>query len=138
MAKRGPKTKYTPDRVARILDLLKSGNTRGATCGAVAIDHDTLLRWIVKYPEFAESVRAAESAAEQLHVKAIADAAQKGSVAASIFWLERRRYQEWGRKDRLEVVQSVREAARSANVDEEAAVQQAELILREMRAHQRG
>lgn len=137
MAKRGPKTKYTPDRVARILELLAAGNTRGATCGAVAIDHDTLLRWTAKYPEFAERVRAAESAAEHFHVKAIHDAAQKGSVPASIFWLERRRHADWGKKDRIEVINSVRELARNANQDEEAAVQAADQILRELRSQQR-
>lgn len=138
MAKPGRRTKYTPDRVEKILSLLRAGNTRKASSEASGIDQDTLLRWIHRYTDFAESVRIAESEAEAAYVKTLETAASKGSVPAAIFWLERRRHSEWARRDRLEVVQSVKQMATSSGVDEDAAVKQAEQILKELRSAQRG
>ena len=138
MARAGRKSKYTPDRVQKILELLRVGNTRKTAATIAGCDQTTFLRWMARYADFAEAVKRAEDEAVALHVGNIVQAGAKGQWQASAWILERRHYQEWGKKERLEVVQSVREAARSANVDEDAAVQQAELILREMRAHQRG
>lgn len=130
-------SKYSPDRIARILDLLRAGNTRNTSCQASGISPDTFARWLAAHADFAADVKEAESVAESRHVANIVTAAEKGSWQASAWWLERRRHAEWGRKDRLEVVNSVREMARNAGANEEAAVQQAERILAELRSAKR-
>lgn len=138
MAKRGPKPKYTPDRVAKILDFLRGGNTRGTSARASGISPDTFSIWMTKYSDFSEAVKEAEQQAVSKYLKYIETAADKGSWQAAAWVLERRHYQEWGRKDRLEVVNSVRQLATSSGVDEDAAVRQAEQILKELRSAQRG
>jgi hypothetical protein len=137
MARPGPKSKYTADRVARILSLLEAGNTRGTSCRSAGISEDTFARWLARYADFADQVKEAESSAESRHVANIATAAEKGSWQASAWWLERRRWSDWGRKDRVEWLQSVREMARNSGADEELAVRQAEQILRELRSSRR-
>jgi hypothetical protein len=52
---------------------------------------------------------------------------------AAAFWLERRRNKEWGRQVKVELINTVREMARAAGVDEDAAVAEVEQILRETR-----
>lgn len=137
MAKRGPKTKYTPERVARILEFLRTGNTRGTSARASGIDHDTLLRWERKYPEFADQVKTAEQEAVTVHLGNIAQAGARGQWQASAWILERRHYQDWGRKDRVEIISSVRQMATDAGLDESAAVEAANAIFRELRSQQR-
>jgi hypothetical protein len=138
MAHPGPKSKYTPERVKRIIDALAAGNTRGASAAYGGIDHDTLLRWEKRYAEFAEQVKDAEARAEVGHVANIAQAARSGNWTASAWWLERRRHQDWGRKDKLEIISSVREMARATGADEDAAVAEAESYLKEIRRGARG
>lgn len=133
---RGPgrPSKYTPERVARIVQLLEAGNTRKAAATASGIAEATFHAWCAEYPEFSEQIKEAESEAESKHVGNILTAASKGAWQASAWWLERRRHEDWGKKDRIEVINSVRELARAANQDEEAAVQAADQILRELRS----
>lgn len=133
MARPGPKTKYTPDRVKRITDALAAGNTRGTSAAYAGIDQKTLERWMARYVEFANAVKDAEARAEIGHVANIAQASRNGNWTASAWWLERRRHQDWGRKDKLEIIASVREMARAAGKDEQAAVEEAEQILKEIR-----
>lgn len=102
-------SKMTPQTVKKILDALTAGNTRKAAAQYAGIDQDTLCRWLRRYADFADAVLQAEAAAEVGHVANIAAAANDGDVRASIFWLERRRYQDWGRVDRIEL--EVRETA---------------------------
>lgn len=133
-SKAGRISKYSPERVERILSLLRAGNTRNTSAQASGISVDTFGRWLVAHADFAQAVKESEAEAEASHVQNIATAAVKGSWQASAWWLERRRHAEWGRKDRIEVVNSVREMATNAGVSEDAAVQQAEQILRELRS----
>lgn len=120
-------TKYTPERSAKIIDGLKAGMTRGACCGLVSIDENSLARWIARYASFGQQVLAAEHAAEACYTDVIAKAAFGHEVVerrevhkangdtevtiitkreydwkAAQFWLSRRRRDDWG--DRLEVV----------------------------------
>ncbi|HKA54676.1 MAG TPA: hypothetical protein VKJ47_13540 [Candidatus Binatia bacterium] len=67
--------KYTPERVARLLEGLKAGMTRMACCGAAHIDRETLTRWEKRYPSFAAQVRQAEAEAEARYSAIIAKAA---------------------------------------------------------------
>ena len=132
--KRGRPTKYTPDRVDKILSLLRAGNTRRAASLASGVTYTTFAEWVLAFPDFAEQVEMAEGEAESVHIQNILRAASTGSWQASAWWLERRRHGEWGKRQTLEVIQSVREMARATGQDEDAAVQQAQEILRELRA----
>lgn len=135
--KPGRPSKYTPERIESILTLLRAGNTRRAAAHASGVSVDTFCTWLAQYSEFSEACQKAESEAESVHVANILRAASTGSWQASAWWLERRRHQDWGRKQTLEVIQSVRELARSTNQDEEEAIRAAEEILREIRSASR-
>ena len=130
-------SKLTPERSARILDLLRAGNTRQTAAQASGIDPGTLSGYVSRFPDFATAVKEAESEAESRHVANIAGAAARGSWQASAWWLERRRYADWGRKDRVQFVADAREMARNAGVSEDDAVRQAEQILAELRSARR-
>lgn len=109
MAPRGRPSKYSPEIVKKILDALAAGNTRKASAQYAGVGENTLGDWLRRYRDFRDAVLRAEAAAEVGHVANIAQAARAGSVAASIFWLERRRHRDWGKVDRLEV--EIRQAA---------------------------
>lgn len=133
----GRPTKYTPDRISQILEYLRVGNTRGTAGQASGISHQTFALWLREYPEFSEQVKEAEQQAVALHVQNIATAASRGSWQASAWILERRHYADWGKKDRIELVNSVRQLAKDNGLDESEAVGQAEQMLRELRSQAR-
>lgn len=126
-------TKYTPETVKKILDALSAGNTRGASSAYGGIDQKTFENWLKRYSDFSEQVKDAEARAEVGHVANIAQAARSGNWTASAWWLERRRHQDWGRKDKLEIISTVREMALAAGADADAAVAEAEAYLKDMR-----
>jgi hypothetical protein len=101
------------------------------------IDEVTFHRWMARFDSFASAVQNAEARAEVGHVLNIRQAAQSGTWTASAWWLERRRHEDWGRKDRIEIINSVREMARAAGADEDAAVAEAEEYLKEIRSARR-
>lgn len=136
-AKIGRPSKYTPERVAQILEYLRVGNTRGTAGQASGISKETFCQWLNTYPDFADQVKEAEAEAVTLHVGNIANAAAKGTWQASAWILERRHYQDWGKKDRIELVNNVRQLAKDSGIDESDAVDQAEQILRELRSQAR-
>jgi hypothetical protein len=92
---------------------------------------------MARFDSFASAVQNAEARAEVGHVLNIRQAAQSGTWTASAWWLERRRHEDWGRKDRIEIINSVREMARAAGADEDAAVAEAEEYLKEIRSARR-
>jgi hypothetical protein len=58
-----------------------------------------------------------------------------GQWGAATWWLERRRHEDWSQKRTVEhTITMVRELARATGHDEDAAVQAAQEILKEMRA----
>lgn len=130
----GRLSKYTPERRDRILQAIRAGNTRKASSAYAGIDQDTLIRWMHRYVDFADAVTKAEADAEVAHVANIAQAAKMGNWTASAWWLERRRHEDWGRKDRVEIISTVRRMAAEAGLSDEetaAAVAEAERYLKE-------
>src|SRR5262249_13187797 len=71
----GGRVKFTPERVARLIEGLKAGMTRTASCGAVGITLDTLNLWQKKHSAFSAQVRQAEAEAEARYTTIIAKAA---------------------------------------------------------------
>jgi hypothetical protein len=96
-------SKLTAETAKKITDALAAGNTRRASAAYGGIDDATFFRWMARYASFATSVTLAEAQAEVAHVANLAQAARAGSITASIFWLERRRGADWGRRDHLEI-----------------------------------
>lgn len=133
----GRPTKLTPVLQDKICEYIAAGNYLITACNAVGISDQTMLNWLERgrqeadngggiYFGFLGAVKKAESAAEQLMVERLRDAAMPGLrktvtktdgegntsveqvetggewLAAATF-LERRHPDRWGRKDRTQV-----------------------------------
>jgi hypothetical protein len=98
----GANSKYTPQIVKKIIDLVKMGNFKSPAARACGISHDTLWRWETEHPEFSEALKNAEANGEAELVKKIKKASGKNWTAAA-WMLERKNHQRWGRKDKLEM-----------------------------------
>ena len=130
-------TKYTPEVEKRIVDALAGGVSRKAAAEYGGIDEVTLIRWMHRYASFASAVTRAESSVEVSAIVSVRQAWMAGDWRAAIEWLKRRRSAEWGDVQRIEVINSVREMARMAGADEDAAVAEAEAYLQELRRGRR-
>lgn len=97
----GRPTKCTPERVKRIIDALKGGNTRSASAAYGGIDPETFSNWMARgakdeepFLGFSIQVKAAEAEAEVRNV-AIIQTAAKDKWQAAAWWLERRRPKDY-------------------------------------------
>lgn len=126
-------TKYTPDLERRFLQVLESGVSRKTAAEYVGIDEKTVINWMRRYSSFSSAVIQAESKVEVSAVMSIRQAWMNGDWRAGIEWLKRRRSKDWSETHRLEIINSVREMARETGKDEDAAVAEAEAILKELR-----
>lgn len=95
----GRPPKYNEERVTTILNAISSGNTRKCAAGLAGVTETTLYEWAGEYPEFSEALEKADAEAEQGMVSRVKAAADDGTWTAAAWWLERRRNEEWGRKD---------------------------------------
>lgn len=94
--------KYTPDTVERICQFLKAGNTRKTSAIASGISEETFYTWMRDKLEFSESIKRAEEEAVARNV-AIINKAGQTNWQASAWWLERRRKEDFGRQDRMDI-----------------------------------
>jgi hypothetical protein len=92
-----------------ILDALRRGNTRTAAFEAAGVHRSKISVWLARFATFRDAVEKAEAEAEIKAVGNVSDAADGGTWQASAWWLERRRHQDWGKVDRIEL--EVRQAA---------------------------
>ena len=90
----GKVSKYGQETTDRIIQALRAGNTRRASCGYAGISEDTFANWLKGHSEFAEAVKKAESDAEVRNVAIIQKAADTTWQAAA-WWLERKHKAEW-------------------------------------------
>ena len=96
--------KYSPEAVTTILAAVRGGNTLSNAARLAGIHYDTFNEWRKRYAEFSEAVDRAEAEAEAVYVEDIGHASRRGNVAATVFWLERRRSGEWRKPaERVEV-----------------------------------
>ena len=91
-------TKYTPDRVERILQAVRVGATQRLAALYGGVDEDTIIRWRKTHVEFAEAIKAAEGAAGVGWLAKIEAAANDGTWQAAAWKLERRYPHEFGRQ----------------------------------------
>jgi transposase len=93
-------TKWTPEHTQKVCEALRAGNTRRAACIYAGVSEDSLARWLQK-AEVADAIQKAEADAEVRNVAIIQKAAGETWFAAA-WWLERKRPEDWGRKDKLD------------------------------------
>lgn len=97
MAKRGAKSKLTPETMERICRLVREGNTYRVSAVASGIDEKTFHNWLRQgrlttsgvYFEFFQQIKKAEAEAAVAMMGCVRDAAPKSWQAAT-WWLERR------------------------------------------------
>jgi hypothetical protein len=127
-------SKLTPALQAALCSVLAAGGTRRACCAHVGIDSAQFYRWLERAAAFRSAVEKAEADAELRYTAIIATAASESWQAAA-WWLERRRPDDYGRRDRIEL--NVRaEAERLADqlgLDAEELIKEAERITRASR-----
>jgi hypothetical protein len=92
--------KYTPELVKQLIKYIEVGNYVKTACEAVGISEETFYSWIKDKPEFSESIKKAEAKALIRNLTIIQVAAKKNWQAAAWF-LERKDYKNWGRKDQI-------------------------------------
>lgn len=123
-------SKRTPECERRIIDALRAGNTRKAACAYAGIDLHTLARWSAANATFATAIEKAEADAEVRAVAAVVKAGEK-QWQAHAWWLERRRPDDYGRRDRLEVTvrQKAEKMAADLGLDVDELLAEAERII---------
>lgn len=94
----GIRTKYTPERVKRIVDAIRLGATQEMACNYAGIGVSTLHDWFKAHPTFEAQVREAEGAAGVGWLAKIEKAANEGAWQAAAWKLERRYPQQYGRQ----------------------------------------
>lgn len=88
--------KYKPEIVNVLLESLRNGNGRFASCAKAGIGYQTFLDWLAdeRKPEFSESVKKAEQAGikfdEEMYRGVIKKAAAGGQWQAGAWMLERK------------------------------------------------
>ena len=90
--------KYTPELVNELIKYIEAGNYIITACDAVGIHKDTFFDWLKEKSDFSDSIKKAESKAIARNVMIIQKAAQTSWQAAAWF-LERKDYERWGRKE---------------------------------------
>lgn len=98
-------SKYTPETIKRILDLLRTGVRLRVAATAAGISESTLFNWKNQYPEFADQVEQAQAESCVFYLEIIRKAAETNWQAAAWF-LERRFPDDFARPavDRKSVV----------------------------------
>ncbi len=135
MAKRGRKTKLTPETQEKICKYIKTGYTIEQSCALAGIGVSTYYAWKEKgktakrgkFREFLEAVKNAEKIAEAKYLAIITKAAVgdplkgvKGDWKAAAWYLERRNPKQFARRDflRQDVNAKVQEDVKLSLLDE--------------------
>jgi hypothetical protein len=99
VAKPGPKLKIDEHAEARVFGALSVGASLQDVADMLGIDRSTLTRKKASDPEFAQGCIAAEKDGKIKHLKKISSAKQ---WQASAWFLERKYWQEFGKREHME------------------------------------
>jgi hypothetical protein len=105
----GRPTKYTPEVQRRIVEALTAGASRRDAAHYAGIDARQFQRWLHRFAAFAAAVQEAEAGVAVRAALTVRQAFSDGDWRAASWWLERRRREDWGKVDTLEI--EVRRAA---------------------------
>ncbi len=108
--KPGRPTKLTPEVQQTIVTYLKAGNYVETAAAAAGISKETIYAWLKRgakakkgiHREFSDAIEKALAEGEILAVRSILEADEK-QWQARAWWLERRRPDRWGRKERVDL-----------------------------------
>jgi hypothetical protein len=98
----GRHSKYTPEVVESICTFLRQGNTRKTSAICSGIAERTFYEWMEEFPQFSQSIKRAEEEAVAHHVQTIHKFSQS-NWQASAWFLERRRKEDFGKQDRVDI-----------------------------------
>lgn len=96
------RSKYTPELVRQICEILAEGNPRRTACVLAGVSEETFYTWLRAKPEFSEAIKTAESEAIRRNVGIVQTAAKRHWQAAA-WWLERKAPDEFGQRSRQTV-----------------------------------
>jgi hypothetical protein len=99
---RGRPSKHTPEVVYRICHSLSQGNTRATAVTCAGISMSTFHEWMNEFSDFSELIKRAEEQAIEHYVNVIHTASTQTWQAAA-WYLERRRKEDFGKQDRVDI-----------------------------------
>lgn len=105
-----PEALSTADRVERLLSAMRGGSYRDVAAEFAGFDPRVVRRWLARgrkqprsvYGAFRDAVVRAERAAEVSMAARVLACANAGDAKAAQWYLERRRPERWGRRDRID------------------------------------
>ncbi len=105
------KSKLTSELIKEAYKLVAAGNYIKDVYPILGIDESTWYRWLSEGEkaksglkrEFYETIKKAEKDAIARNVALIQRAAQDGNWQAAAWWLERKYFEDWGRKDKVDL-----------------------------------
>lgn len=122
----------TTEAIERLLDGLRLGMTRRAAAAHAGFSRTTLYRMLDSDGTLVTEVEKAEDEAEGTYVAVIAKASATNWQAAA-WWLERRKYQDFARRDKVEMSIDLRTVsariAQEAGLDPDDVLAEAERVL---------
>jgi hypothetical protein len=92
--------KYKPEVVNKLLDYVRAGNFIKTACECVGVSPETYRKWTKLHPDFARRAKVAEAEAIAHNVSVI-ETASKSNWQASAWFLERKDYKNWGKKQQI-------------------------------------
>jgi len=129
----GSQRKLTDARVNAILNALKTGCTRRAAAAVGGISATTLYDWMNRDLAFAVAVEKAEGEAEATFTAIVAQASVTSWQAAA-WWLERRKYADYARREKvdmsIDLKQEATKIAAEMGLDPAEVLAEAEAIMR--------
>jgi len=105
------KSKLTKELIKEAYKLVAAGNYDKDVYPILGIDKSTWYRWLSEGEtaksglkrEFYDTIKKAEKEAIARNVALIQRAAQEGNWQAAAWWLERKYFEDWGRKDKVDL-----------------------------------
>ncbi len=107
----GRKSKLTKELIKDAAKMVAAGNYIKDVYPILGIDESTWYRWLKEGEraksgikrEFYKAIKKAEKEAIARNVALIQRAAQEGNWQAAAWWLERKYFEDWGRKDKVDL-----------------------------------
>lgn len=104
-------TKLTDELTDVLCENIELGMPYKLACQAAGINYDTFNEWMKKgaegsnkkFIEFSDQVRASEAECAKRNLDNLRKAADNGSVASSMWLLERRYPDEFGKRDKIDM-----------------------------------